>query len=43
MSSSHHKNLPKGTIKKYNDLEKKYGKEPKISAEELEKMRWYWH
>lgn len=24
-------------------LEKKYGKEPKISKEELDKIRWKWH
>ena len=24
-------------------LEKKYGKEPRVTAEELEKMRWSWH
>ena len=24
-------------------LEKKYGKEPRISEEELEKNRWNWH
>ncbi len=26
-----------------NYLEKKFGKEPKISKDELEKMRWTWH
>jgi hypothetical protein len=26
-----------------NYLEKKYGKEPKISKDELEKIRWTWH
>ncbi len=24
-------------------LEKKYGKEPRVSAEELNKIRWSWH
>jgi hypothetical protein len=26
-----------------NYLERKYGKEPRISEEELEKNRWNWH
>jgi hypothetical protein len=26
-----------------NYLEKKYGKEPTISTEELNRMRWKWH
>ncbi len=24
-------------------LEKKYGKEPKLSVDELEELRWNWH
>ena len=31
------------TSEKYYNLEKKYGKEPKISADELKRMRWNWH
>lgn len=31
------------TSKKHNYLERKYGKEPKITKEELDKIRWSWH
>ncbi len=41
--SSHEKNPSSCTSKDYNYLEKKYGKEPKISEEELKRTRWSWH
>ncbi len=28
---------------KLNHLERKYGKEPKISIEELKRIQWNWH
>lgn len=33
----------KSSEEDFNYLERKYGKEPKISAKEYSQMRWNWH
>jgi hypothetical protein len=43
MSASKKKSERISDQEKTNYLEQKYGKEPKISTEELKKQQWNWH
>ncbi|MHA2040175.1 MAG: hypothetical protein ACW98X_27560 [Promethearchaeota archaeon] len=43
MTTIKDKQLIKSEKEETHYLEKKYGKEPRVTAEELDKIRWSWH